>query len=70
MKKINKRGFNYKTIYDFYYTVLGYYNKAINGFEELSKKIINEKKAFEIYSELKKEGIGKPPETKIFYQES
>ena len=69
LNKLNKRGFNYKTIYEFYYTVLGSYNKAINGFEELSKEIKNKKNALKIYSELKKEGMGKPPETKIFYKE-
>jgi hypothetical protein len=37
--EINKYGFKYKSIYNFYYTVSKSYNDAINGFIEIQKNL-------------------------------
>ncbi len=63
---LNKKGFEYKSICDFYYNVSSSYNKAIEGFIEIKNRIISENEELENYSKLKKEGIGNAPSTVIF----
>jgi len=40
---IKYKGFKYKSVCDFYYNVLKSYNEAINGFNDIRKKILEEK---------------------------
>ena len=42
--EINHKGFKYKSIYDFYYTVSLSYNNAINGFLKINKEIKDKEK--------------------------
>ena len=52
---VNKKGFKYKSICNFYYNVLKTFNKAINGFNELGEKFIKEKERLKDYEKEKKE---------------
>ena len=63
--QLNKKGFKYKSISDFYYNVSLLYNDAINGFNGIREDLINEKENLENYIELKKQGIGEKPKTII-----
>ena len=63
--QLNKKGFKYKSISDFYYNVSFLYNDAINGFNGIREDLRNEKENLENYIELKKQGIGEKPKTII-----
>ena len=63
--RLKKEGFEFKSICDFYYRVSCSYNSAINGFNEIKEELNNIKMMQEEYSQLKKQGIGKPPNTII-----
>ena len=64
--KLHQKGFEYKSICDFYYNVSCLYNAAIEGFNELKYELIEEKENLTNYSDLKNEGIGNTPTTVIF----
>ena len=57
--QINKNGYKYKSIYNFYYTISKSYNNAIDGFNKIKSTIEKEKKNSEIYNSIM--GGGAPP---------
>ena len=55
--EINHKGFKYKSIYNFFYTVSLSYNDAINGFMAIKSQMKEEEKELKKYiKEKKKEG--------------
>ena len=52
--EINKKGFKYKSIYNFYYIVSKSYNDAIDGFIKIQNNMEKEKKELKEYIKSKK----------------
>ena len=64
--KVNKKGFRYKSICQFYYNVLKSFNDAINGFKEIGKTIIEEKEKLKEFRDLKNQEVGEKPSTILY----
>lgn len=47
--EINQKGFKYKSIYNFYFTVTSSYNRAINGFNNINDKMKEKEMVFKKY---------------------
>ena len=55
--EINHKGFKYKSIYNFYYTVSLSYNNAIKGFTNINKEMKDKEKEFKKFMKDKKKKV-------------